>query len=260
VQARLIVPLILAGITTGACAGRTGSTEQRIAPGTGSDSVHAAMHAGAAYSTSMHSAMHSDTVHVAMHAGTMHSDSMHTAMHSDSVHVAMHAGAMHSNSIHAAMHGSGIGHDPANHAGGDTAFAALQARGKIAMGVDQYTSTHLFDDLPDGGRIELQRDRDDPGGVRTIREHLRGIAEAFSTGDFSTPAFVHMQDVPGTTVMAERRSAIRYVFSELPRGGEVRITTSDPVALKAVHDFLAFQRQDHRAHGRGALTKTGQPR
>ena len=44
------------------------------------------------------------------------------------------------------------------------AFAALQARGLLAMGVDQYTSTHRFDMLPDGARIQLQRDTDDPAG------------------------------------------------------------------------------------------------
>jgi hypothetical protein len=52
--------------------------------------------------------------------------------------------------------------------------------------------------------------------------------------------------------MAARRRAIRYEFRELPRGGEVRITTSDPAALRAVHEFLAFQRSDHRAAGHAA--------
>src|SRR5688572_17215815 len=59
-----------------------------------------------------------------------------------------------------------------NPAAGDADFAALQERGLQAMGVDQYTSTHRFDALADGGRIELQRDMDDPAGVRQIREHL----------------------------------------------------------------------------------------
>src|SRR6185369_15312938 len=77
----------------------------------------------------------------------------------------------------------------------DTAFDAMQRRGKSAMGVDQYTSSHHFDALPDGGRIELVRDTDDSAGVAQIRRHLREIADAFSRGDFSTPAFVHMQSV-----------------------------------------------------------------
>ena len=42
-------------------------------------------------------------------------------------------------------------------------------------------------------------------------------------GDFSTPGFVHMQDVPGTKVMREKRSAISYEPHDLPRGAELLI-------------------------------------
>ena len=129
---------------------------------------------------------------------------------------------------------------------GDSAFAALQQRGAGVMGVDQYTSSHRFEALPDGGRIELQRDVDDTAGVRVIREHLHQTARAFAAGDFGAPATVHAQAVPGTAVMRARRRAIRYEFRELPRGGEVRIVTHDSAAVRAVHEFLAFQRADHR--------------
>lgn len=132
----------------------------------------------------------------------------------------------------------------------DSSFAALQRRGKEIMGVDQYTSEHQFDALPDGGRIELQRDTDDAAGTRTIRSHLRAIAAAFRAGDFSTPAMVHLREVPGTRVMAARRAAIRYTVRDLPRGAELRMTTSDREAIAAIHEFMAFQRGDHRAGGR----------
>ena len=33
----------------------------------------------------------------------------------------------------------------------DSSFAAMQDRGKMAMGVEQTTSTHTFDALADGG-------------------------------------------------------------------------------------------------------------
>ena len=131
----------------------------------------------------------------------------------------------------------------------DSSFAAMQQRGKIAMGVDQYTSIHKFDDLSDGGRIELQRDRDDSTGISAIRAHLRSVAKAFSDGDFSTPAFVHLRQVPGAGVLEQKRAVVRYVVRDLPRGGELRILTSDPAALRAAHDFLAFQRGEHRAKG-----------
>jgi hypothetical protein len=130
----------------------------------------------------------------------------------------------------------------------DSAFVALQSRGEDAMGVDQYTSAHRFEALPDGGRIELQRDSTDRAGVETIRAHMRDIADRFSRGDFAIPGFVHAREVPGTRVMAERKSQITYEARDLPGGGEVRIRAADSVAVRAVHEFLAFQRSDHRAH------------
>lgn len=134
-------------------------------------------------------------------------------------------------------------------ASADSAFAALQTRGAMAMGVDQYTSSHVFESLPDGGRIVLQRDSVDPAGTATIRAHMRDIARRFAAGDFSIPGMVHAREVPGTAVMAARRASIRYVADTLPRGAQVRIVTTDSTALSAVHAFLDFQRRDHRAGG-----------
>jgi len=139
------------------------------------------------------------------------------------------------------------------HAGGrDSAFAALQARGQRVMGVDQYASLHHFDDLQDGGRIQLQGKAGDAKATATIREHLRGIVRSFAAGDFSDPMAVHERVVPGSAVMAAKKGAIRYSYRELPGGGEVRIRTADRDAVRAVHEFLAFQRGDHRSPGHTA--------
>jgi hypothetical protein len=141
----------------------------------------------------------------------------------------------------------------------DTTFAGVQSRGRAAMGVDQYTSTHRFDALADGGRIELQRDSDDSVGIATIRAHIRAIAQAFKSGDFSTPAFVHMRMVPGADVMAAKRALITYVPRDLPRGAELLIRTTDAEAVAAIHRFMAFQRSDHHAGG-PVHTGPGHPR
>jgi hypothetical protein len=127
----------------------------------------------------------------------------------------------------------------------DSAFRAMQTRGKVVMGVDQYSSIHRFEALPDGGRIELQRDEPDSVGATAIRAHMRAIARAFAAGDFSAPATVHLETVPGVPVMRARRKAIRYETSDLARGAALRIRTSDPVAVAAVHRFLAYQRREH---------------
>lgn len=132
----------------------------------------------------------------------------------------------------------------------DRAFKAVQERGAQVMGVDQYTSHHVFEDLPDGGRILLTRD--DPSdsiAVAIIRAHFRSIADSFSQGIFHDPSLVHAREVPGTTLMARLQGDIRYDVAEQPGGGELRISSPNPEAVAAIHEFLAFQRMDHHAGG-----------
>jgi hypothetical protein len=141
---------------------------------------------------------------------------------------------------------------------GESAFAATQTRGAQVMGVDQYTSAHVFEDLPDGGRIVLDRaDPADTAGIATIRRHMQSIAAAFRAGDFAQPFRVHAQTVPGTAVMAADRDAIHYEAVTRPRGAEVRLRSTDTAAIAAIHAFLAFQRGAHHAAGReGAAAHT----
>ena len=132
----------------------------------------------------------------------------------------------------------------------DSAFAAVQQRGAAVMGVDQHTSKHVFEDLPEGGRIVL--DRDDPGdtaAVDRIRAHMRDVAADFTNGDFTRPFAIHAVNVPGTDVMASRSRNIRYTVIDRPAGAEVRISSPDSAAVAAIHTFLSFQRSDHRAPG-----------
>ena len=75
--------------------------------------------------------------------------------------------------------------------------------------------------------------------------HLTHIASMFSNGDFSVPMFIHDQIPPGMATMKEKREEISYTYEELPTGARVRIKTTNQAALKAVHDFLRFQIEDH---------------
>lgn len=145
-------------------------------------------------------------------------------------------------------------------AGNDSAFRDVQARGAAVMGVDQDTSRHVFESLADGGRIILERPTaSDTGEIRTIRAHLQEIAAQFRRGDFRAAFRVHAQTVPGTVVMAQRAASITYAPLDRPRGAELRISTHDPVALAAIHEFLAFQRADHRAAGHEGHAGHGNP-
>jgi hypothetical protein len=73
------------------------------------------------------------------------------------------------------------------------------------------------------------------------------IGAAFRRGDFTVPGFVHDGAVPGTATMAARQSRIGYIVDTVPRGGSLRIHSTDSIAIAAIHQFLAFQRQDHRS-------------
>ena len=136
---------------------------------------------------------------------------------------------------------------PASPAPIDTAHAVIQQRGAEGAGAYQEASAQVFEQLPNGGVIELQRAYADSVGMRAVRTRLRAIAQAFATGDFAAPSSMNVSSVPGARVMWDRRNAIRFDYRDLARGGALRISTSDRTAQKAIWDFIAYQRNEHMA-------------
>jgi|SRR5215204_3689704 len=124
--------------------------------------------------------------------------------------------------------------------------AALNARGKQFMGFDQEATAHHFILTKDGGRIEVSaKAGDDVKSQGEIRAHLRHIAQAFTSGDFSVPALVHDQKVPGVAKMKAAGASLTYTFEEIQRGALIRISGSSLEAVAAAHEFLKFQIKDH---------------
>jgi len=124
--------------------------------------------------------------------------------------------------------------------------ADVEKHGDQAMGFSHDKTTHHFRLYSDGGAIEVTaNDNKDSASIQEIRSHLAHIVTMFSNGDFSIPMFVHDQVPPGVPVMKEKRDQISYSFEEISAGARVRIKTTNESALKAVHDFLRFQIEDH---------------
>jgi hypothetical protein len=124
--------------------------------------------------------------------------------------------------------------------------AALKQRGTLAMGFDQDKTAHHFRTSATGGSIEVEvKDPADSTSRDQVRSHLKEIAGAFAKGDFGKPFQTHAEVPPGVPAMERLRSAIRYKYEQTDRGGAVRITTSDPEALKAIHEFLDYQGREH---------------
>jgi hypothetical protein len=124
---------------------------------------------------------------------------------------------------------------------------AVDQRGDAVMGFDHARTTHHFFLATDGGSIQVEvNDPKDSESLTQIRAHLTQVAKAFATGDFEMPHKVHDRTLAGIPEMSHFKAAISYRYEETERGARVRITTTDSEALKAVHEFLRDQIQDHR--------------
>ena len=83
-------------------------------------------------------------------------------------------------------------------------------------------------------------------GVRVL-EAEASLGGGCRSAELTLPGFVHAREVPGTREMRARKSAIRYTTDTVPGGGVVRLRSADSIAIRAIHEFLTFQRHDHRA-------------
>lgn len=122
------------------------------------------------------------------------------------------------------------------------------------MGFSHAKTTHHFLLKSGGGVIQVEaNDANDVASRDQIRRHLKHIAEKFSEGDFAAPMLVHAQTPPGVSAMQKLKAEIKYQFEELERGGLVRISTNEPEAVKAIHEFLRFQIKDHQTGDSGKV-------
>lgn len=123
----------------------------------------------------------------------------------------------------------------------------MNKRGDHVMGFDHMKTTHHFLLRESGGSIEVTANSaDDVASTDQIRMHLKHIAMMFAEGDFKAPMLIHDQTPPGVPVMQKLKSEIKYEYEEIDRGAAVRISTQNPAALQAIHDFLRFQIKEHK--------------
>ena len=132
------------------------------------------------------------------------------------------------------------------HMTADSHQGVVEKHGDQAMGFSHDKTTHHFLMFPDGGAIEIRaNDADDKASTDAIRSHLSHAAMMFANGHFSMPMFIHDGVPPGVTTMKLLKTKIHYKYEEVSSGGRVRIESSDPVSVAAIHDFLRFQISEH---------------
>jgi hypothetical protein len=123
----------------------------------------------------------------------------------------------------------------------------MNKRGDRVMGFDHTKTKHHFGLRHDGGAIEVAaNDEQDTVSRDEIRKHLSHIAIMFAEGNFNAPILIHDQNPPGVAVMLRLKNEIEYKFEKTKLGARVRISTKNPEALQAIHDFLRFQIKEHK--------------
>jgi hypothetical protein len=123
----------------------------------------------------------------------------------------------------------------------------MEKRGDQGMGFAQGKTTHHFLLRKDGGAIQVTANSaGDKSSKDEIQMHLRHIAQAFKSGEFNIPMFVHDQTPPGVAVMTKLKSQIKYSYETAENGGRVVISSANAEAITAIHEFLKFQITEHQ--------------
>lgn len=131
-------------------------------------------------------------------------------------------------------------------------------RGMHVMPFDLKQTQHIFNKTETGGLQQvIVRNPSNTQQIELIRQHLSKISQEFSHGDFSNPAKIHGQDMPG---LAELRKAepeqLHVNYKELENGAEITYSSEQPGLVDAIHRWFDAQLSDHGSDaipGHGAM-------
>ena|SRR5581483_5701225 len=135
-------------------------------------------------------------------------------------------------------------------------FAPLAARadsqphmdmqhGAQVMPFNQSQATHMFLPDPSGGVLEIVVHDMDAQQIALVRSHLLGEAAKFIKGNYSDPAFIHGQDMPGLSALESGAARVSVRYFETPTGAAITLSSSDSTMVVAIHQWLAAQSHDH---------------
>lgn len=123
-------------------------------------------------------------------------------------------------------------------------------RGTHVMPFDLEKTTHVFNKTDDGGIQQvIAKDASDSEQIHLIREHLLEISTDFKQGDFSKPAQIHGDDMPGLAELTSAKAGqIKIEYQQLPDGAQINYTIESPTLLQAIHRWFDAQLSDHARH------------
>ncbi|MBX9917083.1 MAG: aspartate carbamoyltransferase [Nitrosomonas sp.] len=129
-------------------------------------------------------------------------------------------------------------------------------RGAHVMPFDLEKTTHVFTKTESGGVQKVTvKNISDQEQVSLIRAHLSEIANEFKQGNFSSPAKIHGEGMPGLSELkAAKPGDIKIEYKVLPIGAQISYSTESPQLINAIHRWFDAQLSDHARHA-----EPGQP-
>ncbi|MBF9133729.1 aspartate carbamoyltransferase [Plantactinospora sp. S1510] len=127
--------------------------------------------------------------------------------------------------------------------------ADVAERGASVMPFDLARTTHRFTKTGSGGvQTVVADDPQDSTQIRLIGQHLTAEVDRFRRGDFTDPARIHGNEMPGLETLRTHGGRITIDYETTPDGGRVTYTTSDAELRDALHHWFDAQVSDHGQH------------
>jgi len=125
----------------------------------------------------------------------------------------------------------------------------VAGRGAKVMPFDLEQTMHVFQKLEDGGLQKVVvKDPLNKKQIALIQAHLKQESEKFRKGDFSDPAKIHGESMPGLAELKAGAGKIDIRYAALPDGAQIRYKAKDPKLVMAIHQWFSAQLSDHGHH------------
>jgi hypothetical protein len=125
----------------------------------------------------------------------------------------------------------------------------VAVKGAKVMPFDLEQTTHVFQKLEDGGLQKvIVKDPSNKKQIVLIQSHLKEESEKFRKGDFSDPAKIHDEEMPGLAELKSGAKKVDVRYTDLPDGAQIRYQAKDPKLVTAIHQWFSAQLSDHGDH------------
>lgn len=125
--------------------------------------------------------------------------------------------------------------------------AEVAERGRDVMPFSLAATVHTFIKTTEGGiQRVVVKDTSDTGQTEAVRRHLQDVEQQFLKEDFSGPAHIHGNDMPGLAQLAAAQPGdVSVSYQDVDGGGELEYKTADPRLAEALHTWFDAQLSDH---------------